>query len=228
MSQLFRFPGAARRDPAVERWLHAHPGPLGAIAQRWFDVMRGCGDDVRELLHDGHPTACVDDAAFADVNAFTRHVNVAFFRGAEIDDPDHLLEGSGRFMRHVKLEPGREVDAVALTTLIEVAYRDMVGAALKRKSRAAVGSVLRGAPLGAIKRLAVAVSGMPDGPRPRNRSCRSVPRPAYLSLSSCSSMPPTNLRIVLRSPLSLVSLCVSLAMKASYFFWMSSCCALVR
>jgi hypothetical protein len=26
--------------------------------------MRQCGGDVRELMHDGCPTACVDDAAF--------------------------------------------------------------------------------------------------------------------------------------------------------------------
>jgi hypothetical protein len=125
MTQLFLFPTALRRDPAVEAWMQAHPGPLGDIARRWFDVMRACGDDVRELLHDGHPTACVDEAAFADVNAFTSHVNVAFFRGAELDDPAHLLEGTGRFMRHVKLRPGQEVDTGALTALIGRAYADM-------------------------------------------------------------------------------------------------------
>jgi hypothetical protein len=87
--------------------------------------MRGCGDDVRELLHDGHPTACVGDAAFAYVNAFTSHVNVGFFRGAEIADPGGLLEGKGRFMRHVKLRPERDVDTAALAKLIETAYTDM-------------------------------------------------------------------------------------------------------
>ena len=87
--------------------------------------MRACGDDVRELLHDGHPTACVGDAAFAYVNAFKAHVNVGFFHGTEIADPDGLLEGTGTFMRHVKLAPGRNVDARALTTLIETAYADM-------------------------------------------------------------------------------------------------------
>lgn len=102
-----------------------HSGNLGAIAQRSFEVMRACGDDVRELLHDGHPTACVDDAAFAYVNAFKAHVNVGFFRGAEIADPLGLLEGTGKFMRHVKLRPERNVDARALTTLIETAYADM-------------------------------------------------------------------------------------------------------
>jgi hypothetical protein len=104
--------------------MHEHPGALGTIALHWFDVMRDCGD-VRELLHDGHPTACVGDAAFAYVNAFKDHVNVGFFRGAEIADPKGLLEGTGKLMRHVKLRPEREVDATALTKLIETAYADM-------------------------------------------------------------------------------------------------------
>ncbi len=127
MNQLFRFSSLVRRDPAIEAWMHEHAGELGTIAQRWFEVMRDCGDDVRELLHDGHPTACVADAAFAYVNAFKAHVNVGFFRGAEIADPDGLLEGTGKFMRHVKLRPQGDVDARALMTLIETAYTDMKG-----------------------------------------------------------------------------------------------------
>jgi hypothetical protein len=125
MSQLLRFPGGVRRDPRIDAWMQEQMGELGPIAQRWFATMRGCGGDVRELLHDGHPTACIADAAFAYVNAFTTHVNVGFFRGAEITDPEGLLEGTGRFMRHVKLRPGRAVDATALTNLIETAYADM-------------------------------------------------------------------------------------------------------
>ena len=120
-----RFPNAIKRDPAIEVWIHEHAGELGAIARRWFDVMRRCGENVRELLHDGHPTACVGDAAFGYVNAFKAHVNVGFFRGAEIPDPKNLLQGTGKFMRHVKLSPERKVDDAALTKLIENAYRDM-------------------------------------------------------------------------------------------------------
>jgi hypothetical protein len=127
MSRLMRFPTSVERDPAVDVWMHEHSDELGAIAQRWFQVMRACGDDIRELLHDGHPTVCVRDAAFAYVNAFKAHVNVGFFRGAEIADPKGLLEGTGRFMRHVKLSPERDVDTAALMTLIETAYTDMKG-----------------------------------------------------------------------------------------------------
>lgn len=125
MSRLMRFPLATRRDPAIDAWMRARPDALGQIARRWFDVMRSCGDDVRELLHDGHPTACVDDSAFAYVNAFSVHVNVGFFLGAFLPDPHGLLEGDGKFMRHVKLAPDRQVDDQALKQLIDVAYRDM-------------------------------------------------------------------------------------------------------
>src|SRR5215469_9946405 len=125
MNQLLQFPSSVRRDPAIEVWMHEHSGELGVLARRWFEVIRDCGDDVRELLHDGHPTACVGDAAFAYVNAFKAHVNVGFFRGAEIADPKGLLEGTGKVMRHVKLRPGHDFDATALTKLVDAAYTDM-------------------------------------------------------------------------------------------------------
>jgi hypothetical protein len=125
MNQLFLFHNSVKRDPAIESWMDEHPGELGVIARLWFEAMRDCGDDVRELLHDGHPTACVGTAAFAYVNAFRSHVNVGFFRGSELADPHQLLEGSGKLMRHVKLRPESFVDNVALEQLIITAYCDI-------------------------------------------------------------------------------------------------------
>lgn len=125
MDELFLFPSAVARDPAVEAWFSAPDHELRRLAQPWFDEIRGCGPDVRELMHDGHPTACVEDAAFAYVDAFSAHVNVGFFHGAALADPAGLLEGSGRHMRHVKLRGGAPADAAALEALIATAYRDM-------------------------------------------------------------------------------------------------------
>ena len=127
MSKLFRFPSAARRDLSVEAWF-AKPDDVDALRQLalpWFEEMRGCGLDVRELLHDGHPTACAGDAAFGYVDAFRAHANVGFFFGAELDDPAGLLEGTGKRMRHVKLRRGGEVNAAALSELIAAAYGDV-------------------------------------------------------------------------------------------------------
>ena len=125
MTRLMRFPEATPHDPAIDVWLTRRTDELHSIAQKWFARMRKCGDDVRELMHDGAPTACVGDAAFAYVNIYTAHVNVGFFLGASMRDPAGLLEGMGKFMRHVKLRPGAVIDASALDALIEVAYRDM-------------------------------------------------------------------------------------------------------
>src|SRR5689334_651268 len=125
MIRLLRFPTSVKREPSIEVWFREHPGGLGEIARRWFEVMRACGDDVRELLHDGHPTACIGDAAFGYVNAFRDHVNVGFFRGTDLPDPNGLLEGTGRFMRHVKHRPGQRIDEAALDVLVHAAYADM-------------------------------------------------------------------------------------------------------
>lgn len=123
MSELFRYPSAVRRDREVEAWFATDP--LRLIAQPWFEAMRACGDDVRELLQDGHPTACAGEAAFAYVAAFRAHVNVGFFFGAALADPAGLLEGAGKRMRHVKVRWGQAVNGAALSVLIAAAYRDI-------------------------------------------------------------------------------------------------------
>jgi len=122
---LLRFNGAVERDPTIDAWMKDHAGELGAIAQQWFEAMRMCGDEVRELFHDGCPVACLGDAPFGYVNVFTAHVNVGFFHGAALPDPARLLQGSGKSMRHVKLKPGTVTDNAALRKLIEAAYSDI-------------------------------------------------------------------------------------------------------
>ena len=122
--QLFEFPTAASRNPAIDEWFNER-GELGAIARQWFDVMRSQGDDVCELLHDNHPTACAGHAAFGYVNVFTAHVGVGFFQGTELPDPLGLLQGTGKYMRHVKIRPAGVLDETALTNIIHLAYADV-------------------------------------------------------------------------------------------------------
>src|SRR5258706_8441542 len=139
MSQLFRpcgavqrgaaidawFAGSVRLDPEIDAWLAEPADELRRIARTWFEQMRGCGGDVRELVHDGYPVACVQDAAFGYVNAFKAHVSVGFFYGATLEDPASLLQGDGKRMRHVKLRGGQAVNAAALSELIAAAYLDI-------------------------------------------------------------------------------------------------------
>jgi hypothetical protein len=122
---MLRFPEAVKQDRSIDAWLKQQPPELGEIARTWFTRMRQCGSDVRELMHDGCPTACVQDAPFAHVNVFRVHANVGFFHGAELKDPVGLLEGSGKRMRHVKVRPGVDLDFTALDALIAAACADI-------------------------------------------------------------------------------------------------------
>lgn len=125
MSDMLRFTGTVKWEPAIDGWLGEQNAELAALAQPWFTRMRECGPDVRELMHDGCPVACVADAPFGYVNVFKSHVNVGFFHGASLPDPAGLLEGTGKRMRHVKLRPGCTPDSAALGALIDAAYADI-------------------------------------------------------------------------------------------------------
>jgi hypothetical protein len=122
---VFWLDGAVKRDPAVDLWLEEQVTDLREIASTWFGRMRGCGADVRELMHDGCPVACVGDVPFGYVNVFRAHVNVGFFAGSDLDDPARLLQGRGRRMRHVKVRPHAGLDVAALDALIDAAYMDV-------------------------------------------------------------------------------------------------------
>ena len=125
MDDLLRYNDAVRRDLQIEAWFLGITDPLRLMVRPWFERMRRCGADVRELLHDDCPVACVGDAPFGYVNAFRAHANVGFYHGAMLADPAGLLEGAGKRMRHVKLRPGGELDEGALSDLITAAYHDI-------------------------------------------------------------------------------------------------------
>jgi len=125
MDNLFRLSTGIQQDPSVDAWFGARPDELGHISRSWFSEMRAAGDDVLELVHDGCPVACVEDAPFGYVNVFTSHVNVGFFVGAFLSDPARLLQGQGKRMRHVKISPAISIDRDALTKLIGTAYVDI-------------------------------------------------------------------------------------------------------
>ena len=125
MDDILTYTGTVRRDPRIEAWFTGITDPFRLMVRPWFERMRACGPDVRELLHDGCPIACVGDAPFAYVNAFKAHASVGFYHGATLADPAGLLEGSGKRMRHMKLRPGKALDDEALNGLIAAAYKDI-------------------------------------------------------------------------------------------------------
>ena len=125
MSALFLLPGPLSRDPAVAAWFAGDNEGVRALAADWFARLKALAPDVTEILHDHCPTACVADAAFAYVAVYARHAAIGFFHGVDLPDPQGLLEGGGKRMRHVKLHWGESVDEAAVMALTTAALADI-------------------------------------------------------------------------------------------------------
>jgi hypothetical protein len=137
MYKLLRFDGSLPHDPAVDAWFAERAPALVSLTRPWYERLRACGADVRECIHDGCPVVCVEDAPFAYVNIFTAHAAVGFFHGASLADPARMLQGTGKYMRHIKLRPDTSIDRVALEQLVALAYRDIQTRLAAERSREA-------------------------------------------------------------------------------------------
>ena len=67
--------------------------------------------------------------AYAYAMAYRAHVNLGFFQGVHLPDPDGLLEGTGKALRHVKLRSPEAAMSPAVRELM-IAARDERRAAL--------------------------------------------------------------------------------------------------
>ena len=96
------------------------PGPkisTERIAERVSEVVSQEAPELRLEKHWGHEWFVGTDIVVA-VGAFAQHVGVEFWRGSTIPDPDHLLEGTGKNLRHVKVRTLEEASSPPFVRLI--------------------------------------------------------------------------------------------------------------
>jgi uncharacterized protein DUF1801 len=62
------------------------------------------------LLYDGYATSVVFSSttklggAFAHIAVYKKHLNLGFNQGTLLEDPDGLLKGTGKLIRHLRVE----------------------------------------------------------------------------------------------------------------------------
>jgi hypothetical protein len=88
---------------------------------------------LRQLILDAAPDAAEsikwsqpvyeDNGPFCYIKAFKNHVNFGFWRGAELPDPEGILEGSGAKMRHVKISGTDDIRKKAFQDLVRSAVQ---------------------------------------------------------------------------------------------------------
>jgi hypothetical protein len=98
----------------------ADGGSVDEVAERAEKLVREVGPTLKVETHWGMPWYVGRDLVCL-AGAFTNHVGMQFWRGSILPDPDHLLEGTGKNLRHVKLRTLEEVSSPKLARLIRAA-----------------------------------------------------------------------------------------------------------
>jgi hypothetical protein len=93
---------------------------MRSAAARTKALVRESAPGLRTEKRWGLPWYVGNDLVLT-VGAFTHHVGVEFWRGSAVPDPDHLLEGTGKNLRHVKIRTAAEARSPKLARLIRAA-----------------------------------------------------------------------------------------------------------
>jgi hypothetical protein len=61
---------------------------------------------------------------FCNIGVHDQYVNLGFTHGTDLADPEHLLAGSGKTYRHVKVQDLKAVSLPALRSLLQAAVKE--------------------------------------------------------------------------------------------------------
>lgn len=113
-------------DPAVESYVESAESDIRPILDSLLALVRETLPDAEESVKWGRPVFTLErDVCY--VAKARAHDSLGFYEGAEIDDPRGLLQGSGKKLRHVKVEVGAPVPEDELRKLLEGARELVAG-----------------------------------------------------------------------------------------------------
>lgn len=112
-----------RKDPRVDRLVARYDPPHRTVAEALRAAIRAAAPELVETVWMGTP-AYVGRKPVLYLAEYSDHVNLGFHRGARLGDPDRLLEGTGKGLRHVKVFRAAQARDPRLARLIREAAAD--------------------------------------------------------------------------------------------------------
>ncbi len=108
----------------VTRFLDGYHADVRDLALKMRETILKSVPNAREKIYTGWQTIGYSHnggmkSQFCAISPQRDRVNVYFNRGTDLDDPDHLLEGTGKNMRHVKVRTLKDAQSKALKELIK-------------------------------------------------------------------------------------------------------------
>jgi hypothetical protein len=111
-------------DPAVDTFLKGYPPPVREIAVKARETILSVMPNATEKVYPGwkviqYGTDAGMKNVFAAISPLRERVNLGLANGAELSDPEGLLEGTGKGIRHVKLTSPEAATTPAVRALLE-------------------------------------------------------------------------------------------------------------
>jgi hypothetical protein len=109
----------------VGDYLRNIPAPLRPTMQAARRTIKALAPKgTKEIAYRRWPIRyAVGDMLVCGIGNYPRWVSIYLFRGTELDDPDRLLEGTGKSMRHIKLREPKDVSRPEVKRMIRQAFK---------------------------------------------------------------------------------------------------------
>lgn len=121
-----------------EELMQATEPPMQPICERLREVVFELDPDAVEVVRLGDRAATYGlgpqkmKEGYAYILPYAGWVNLGFFKGADLPDPNGLMEGTGAKMRHVKIRRLEEAENEALRDLLRAARAERAEALWKK------------------------------------------------------------------------------------------------
>ncbi len=123
------------QDP-IEAFFADYTPDVQAISRTLRAMVKSAMPEAREILfakhnHIGYAWSESMRDRICYICPVKDYVRLGFMFGTQLPDPDQLLVGEGKRMRHVKVRSVQEASNLALVGLVKTAWVDAQGAGLK-------------------------------------------------------------------------------------------------
>lgn len=116
-------------DQEVIDFLNARDDSVGTLALALRDILLEVAPEAVERVYRNHPSAAWFGSGpkmsdmFCYIATAKAHVNLGFCRGAALPDPSHVLEGTGKVMRHIKFWCNQDLNRPFVRRYIRAAMK---------------------------------------------------------------------------------------------------------
>src|SRR6266699_6111833 len=111
----------------VRDWLNKLPADKKLVVNNLRQLIGSIAPEAHEIIYHDALGYGPTDSGFDRIlyiTVFEKHLNLGFFFGGFVPDPEGLLVGSGKRMRHLKLGSLQECENPAITNLLAQAWAD--------------------------------------------------------------------------------------------------------